>query len=123
MAMLINRGGQRAARGTYWNLTNGQRVDLAPEEGILPENNRTLFIRMPAAGVLLAGPILGLLYAVFLPFIGIAMALVLIGEKLLSGAMQVAVKSTGFGWSPVEAYLEGRRKKKEQTRSPKDGKK
>ena len=43
-------------------------------------------------------------YAVFLPFIGIAMMLTLIGQKLISVLVRVTVKSTGFGWSPTEAY-------------------
>lgn len=47
-------------------------------------------------------------HTVFLPFIGIAMMLTLIGRKLISVLVRVTVKSTGFGWSPTEAYLDGK---------------
>jgi hypothetical protein len=68
---------------------------------------------MSTAAVLLVGPVMGLLYAVFLPFIGIAMTLKLIGKKLTTGLVHAAVKSATFGWRPIEAYLIGRKKKKE----------
>jgi hypothetical protein len=122
LTMLINRGGQKASPGTYWNLADGRRIDLAAE-GVLPENSKSVFIKMPTVGILFAGPLLGLLYAVFLPFIGIAMTLILIGTKLVNGVAHVAAKSTSFGWNPVEAYLEGRRKKSKQPGEPKGRKK
>jgi hypothetical protein len=64
-----------------------------------------LLYNVGKTGVMLAGPVIGLLYAVFLPFIGIAMTLVMIGKTLISGLVIVAVKRTSFGWRPIEAYL------------------
>lgn len=120
--MLINRGGQSVNKGTFWNITNGQRVDVSGEDS-LPGNRRTIYIKMSGAMMLLAGPVLGLLFAVFLPFIGIAMTLGLIGKKLVSGVAHVAVKSTSFGWRPIEAYLNGKqRSKREAKETKKDGK-
>jgi hypothetical protein len=41
------------------------------------------------------------------------MTLKLIGKKLTTGLVHAAVKSATFGWRPIEAYLIGRKKKKE----------
>jgi hypothetical protein len=114
--MLTYRGGHKVQKGTYWNLARGERIDVTGES-VLPGDRGTLFVRMSTAGVLLAGPVLGLLYAVFLPFIGIAMTLILIGKKLVSGLVQVAVKSTSFGWRPIESYLDGKQRRVRRPRN------
>lgn len=112
--MLLYNGGHTATQGTYWNVTNGERVDVSSEAS-LPGNGGTRYIKMSGAMILLAGPALGLIFALFLPFIGIAMTLGLIGKKLVSGVAQVAVKSTTFGWRPIEAYLNGKQRRKSGT--------
>jgi hypothetical protein len=58
----------------------------------------------------LIAPVLGLLYALFLPFIGIAMLLALVGRKLFGGLLDGLWKTAAFGWRPREAYLLGRKK-------------
>lgn len=120
--MLMHKGGHTVTQGTYWNITNGERIDAGSEES-LPGNGQTRYIKMSGAMILLAGPALGLIFALFLPFIGIAMTLGLIGKKLITGVAHVAVKSTTFGWRPIEAYLNGKQRRKsgaQETR--KDGK-
>jgi len=64
--------------------------------------------KVATAAMLLASPIIGLLYVVFLPVIGIATLAVVAGRKALAGAG----KTIAFGWRPVEAYLAGRKKGK-----------
>ncbi len=59
--------------------------------------------------MLLASPIIGLVYVVFLPFIGIATLAAVAGREVLGS---VAVKTISFGWRPVEAYLAGKKKEK-----------
>ena len=108
---MLNKGGHTVATGTYWNLANGARIDMN-EEGVLPGAQNTRYLKAPIAVVLAAGPVLGLIFAVFLPFIGIAMTLGLIGRKLVEGVANTAVNSVSFGWRPVEAYLAGRKKEK-----------
>jgi hypothetical protein len=109
--MLVQRGGHKVQSGTYWNLDNGERMEIAGEH-ILPGNNSVAYLRMPTIAVLTAGPVLGLLYALFLPFIGIVMTITLITGKLISRLFNVSLKSTGFGWRPVESYLEGKQRQK-----------
>jgi len=98
--------------GTYWNLADGSGVDLE-QEGSLPGNRNEMYLKAPAAEAIAAGPVVGLIFAVFLPFIGIAMTLALIGRKLGEGVAAAAAGSMSFRWRPIEAYLAGRKRKNE----------
>jgi hypothetical protein len=109
---MLNKGGHKVAAGTYWNLANGSRVQME-QEGVLPGDQKTRYIKAPVAVMLMAAPLIGLVFAVFLPFIGIAMTLSLIGKKLVDGVASAAAGSMSFGWRPIEAYLAGRKRKKE----------
>jgi len=109
---MFSKGGHKVAAGTYWNLTNGSRVQM-DQEGALPGSGQTRYIKAPVAVILMAAPVIGLVFAVFLPFIGIAMTLSLIGKKLVDGVASAAAGSMSFGWRPIEAYLSGRKRKKE----------
>jgi fructose-1,6-bisphosphatase/inositol monophosphatase family enzyme len=114
-------GGNKAGKGTYWNLMTGQRVELE-QEGMLPGDEKARYIKASGAVVLLLGPVLGLLFAVFLPFIGIAMAVTLAGKKVAAVVADLAARSMSFGWRPVESYLGGKQKRKKGTRDLKETK-
>jgi len=107
---MLNKGGHTVAAGTYWNLANGERLDLN-EEGMLPGNDAEWYIKASGIAVIAAGPVLGLIFAVFLPFIGIVMTLHLAGKRFMEGLADAAAGSMSFGWRPEEAYLAGRRKR------------
>ena len=117
---MLNNGGHTVKAGTYWNLANGSRVQME-QEGVLPGDASSRYIKAPAAVMLMAAPVIGLVFAVFLPFIGIAMTLILAGKKLAEGVASAAAGSVSFGWRPIEAYLAGRKRKKE-ARAKKDNK-
>ena len=117
---MLNKGGHTVKAGTYWNLANGNRVQME-QEGALPGSGTTRYIKAHVAVMLMAAPVIGLLFAVFLPFIGIAMTLSLIGKKLTNVAAEAAAGSMSFGWRPVEAYLAGRKTTK-AARAKKDKK-
>ncbi len=108
---MLNKGGHKVAAGTYWNVKNGERVDME-QEGVLPGDRKDTYIKAPGAVVLAAGPILGLIFAVFLPFIGIAMALMALGGKIVEGMVKAASGVVTFGWRPIEAYLTGKKSRK-----------
>jgi hypothetical protein len=108
---MLTKGGHIAKAGTYWNMVNGERVDLE-QEGTLPGDERSRYIKAPAFLAVATGPALGLFFAVFLPFIAIAMALVLLGGKIIDGMVYAATSAVTFGWRPIESYLTGRLQKK-----------
>jgi hypothetical protein len=111
--MLTNRGGHKVGKGTYWDLRKGHRIDIA-HEGVLPGNETETYFRMSSGVMLLSGPIIGLVYAILMPFIGIATVAALAGGKVLGGLYSLAAKSISFGWQPKNAYLSGKKKKKEE---------
>ncbi len=106
--MLKYSGGQKTGKGTYWNLSNGERIDISTE-GILPGGKKTTYFRLPASGILVLGPVLGLLYAAFLPFIGIAMLIKVVGQKIAGTFFSTAKSTASFGWRPSESYLAGKK--------------
>ena len=117
---MLTKGGHTVKAGTYWNLANGSRVQME-QEGALPGDGQTRYIKAHVAVMLMAAPVIGLIFAVILPFIGIAMTLNLVGKKLVESATAAAAGSMSFGWRPVEAYLAGKKRKKE-TRAKKANK-
>jgi len=86
------------------------RIDIT-EEGTLPGEGGLVYYRMPAAAIIVLAPVLGLLYAAFLPFIGIAMLVKLVGQKAGGGVMEMVHGSASFGWRPSESYLTGKKEK------------
>jgi hypothetical protein len=105
--------GNRVGKGTYWDLSNGQRIDVE-QEAILSGNASATYFRMPAGVMLLAGPVIGLFYVLSLPFIGIATIASLATGKVVSGVLSLMGKSLSFGWRPGEAYLSGKKKSKKE---------
>ncbi len=108
--MLKYNAGSKVGKGTYWNFANGERIDVS-DEAVLPGGKRTVYFRLPATGILVLGPIVGLLYAAFLPFIGIAMLVKVVVQKVASVAFSSARSRASFGWRPSESYLAGQKKK------------
>jgi hypothetical protein len=120
--MLRHRGGHEVGKGTYWNFSTGERVDIA-DQGVLPGNSNTVYHRLPATGILVMGPIIGLFYAAFLPFIGIAMVVKLVAQKVAGMALAPVRSSASFGWRPSESYLAGTKKKRNGSNAEEAGKK
>jgi hypothetical protein len=108
---MLTTGGKRTVTGTYWNMMNGERIDLS-QDGMLPGSGSDRYLKAPAALAVAAGPALGLVFAVFLPFIAIAMALTLLGRAIIEGMVNLASSAVTFGWRPIESYLAGRKMKK-----------
>ncbi len=111
MLQIRHIGGDRVGKGNYWNFSTGDRVTMEAE-GTLPGNDETLYYKANPLVVLAAAPILGLIYAVFLPFIGIAMMLRVAVAKMMGGTAEGLSRVATFNWSPSAAYLAGRRHKK-----------
>lgn len=114
--MMSYKGGNKVGSGTYWDLSKGNRVDVNGE-AVLTGDATATYYRIPSAVMLLVGPIIGLLYVVLLPFIGIATIAMILVRKIAGGLLGIIGRSLSFGWRPKEAYLSGKKKK------TKDGKK
>ncbi len=109
--MLTYKGGNKVGKGTYWNLTSGRRIDVSGE-AVLDGGGSATYFRMSPAVMLLSGPVIGLLYAILMPIIGLATAAALGTRTVLGGMYNLVAKSISFGWQPKNAYLAGKKKEK-----------
>ncbi len=98
---MLTKGVQRVTTGTHCDIVNSSRIDVTEECALPPA---------PGMAVLAAGPFLGLLFAVFLPLIGILMTAMLFISKVGEVVRNAAMGSATFGWKPIEACLAGRKR-------------
>jgi hypothetical protein len=105
-------GGHKVERGTYWNLSNGNRIDIMANEGILPGDDTATYMRVPPGIVLLAGPVIGLFYVISLPFMAVGTVVAVLGGKIVAALLDLLGCVVSFGWRPSEAHLTGKKKKK-----------
>lgn len=109
--MFQHRGGTVVGRGTYWNLKNGER-EVVKCDTTLPGNAHTRYLKAPTLFMVLMGPVIGFFYVLILPFIGLAMILMLVTSQISQMLYEAFGRTAAFGWRPVEAYLMSRKNKK-----------
>ena len=73
--MATMRGGDTVKEGYYWNLERWDATFVEGPAGELPGSPREIYRRIPAIALLSGAPIMGALFVMFLPFIGIALLL------------------------------------------------
>ncbi|MBI2866226.1 MAG: hypothetical protein HYX99_02550 [Chloroflexi bacterium] len=109
--MFKYRGGDTVRKGTYWCPATGQVVTISRAGGKLPDAQKRPYVRAPALLLVMAMPLLGLVYIIFLPFTGFAALLGYLGYR---GWLGLRWAFTGVGhlatveWRPGVSYL-GRR--------------
>jgi len=74
-------GGQSVGKGTYWDLSNGERIDAA-DATALPGNANERYVKLPIAGVIIAGPLAGLLFTIVIPFLFLLVTLVFLPRTI-----------------------------------------
>jgi len=122
MVQVKHIGGETVTRGNYWNFSNGDRISM-DNSGVLPGDSTATYYKASPLLILAAGPFLGLLYAAFLPFIGLAIIAKMVFTKLFGRQLEGLSRVATFNWSPSEAYLAGRsRKQSENERVAKEEK-
>jgi hypothetical protein len=85
-------------------------------EGMTAEARRK--ISSNACWTWLVRPILGLVYVIALPFIGIGTILAMIAEKGLGDIVVLTGNLVSFGWRPSEAHLAGGKRGKKRNDNP-----
>jgi len=118
--MSKHTGGAEVKAGFYWNLRKWEMVTLSGNGGTLPGTREDRYLKVPIVAFLFVAPVMGGLYALFLPFIGFAMVFAFLGRKAGAAGRAAVVRIGGLvspAWRPGEAYLAGKRGKKKQERS------
>ena len=82
--MTTYKGGETVKAGFYWNRGKWGAEIVPPEGGALPGNEETIYNRIAWPVLLVAAPVMGGAFAMFLPFIGVAM-LVQFGYRAITG--------------------------------------
>ncbi len=109
MANTTMSGG--AVRSGYYLDPAGWRIEPVAEGGRLPAGDAK-WIRIPTAAALALVPILGGLFLVFLPFIGIVLTIRALAHemvKALHGPATELAATVSPGWRPGEAHFTGKR--------------
>jgi hypothetical protein len=104
-------GGSDVKAGFFWNLRKWELTTLSGNGGTLPGSGDDRFVKVPMLAFLFIAPVMGGLYAFFLPFIGFAMALYALGKKVglvTQAAFKEAVVTVSPAWRPGEAYFAGK---------------
>ncbi len=108
-------GGNAVKAGFYWNLKKWEMVPLSGIGGTLPGGAGDRYLKVPIVAFLFIAPVMGGLYAFFLPFIGFAMLAAFLGRKIGVAGRGAAARVGGLvspEWRPGEAYMAGKRGKK-----------
>lgn len=109
--MLRHQGGERVKAGFYLNLDSWEINTISGTEGgMLEGDSASRFLRIPVIGMLVFAPLMGAVFAIFLPFIGLALVAQYVATKAWSGARQMAhatVGALGPAWHPAAAHLSG----------------
>ncbi len=108
--MAINRGGDTVGGGYYWNLETWDAIFVEGPVGDLPGGPNEIYRAIPTLVLLFAAPIMGAVFVMFLPFIGIALMLQHITRAAIEAAgdtMERAGRSMTHV-RPVVAFLAGR---------------
>lgn len=117
--------GEMVGRGTYLDPVTGLRTDL-DADGLLPGPDGKRLLKLPPGGMLPVAFVIGLLYVLILPFIGIATLITIyvipifglasgvlvVGGRAIGAFLEMVGRSVSFGWRPSNAYLAGKRKRK-----------
>lgn len=91
------------------------------EDGILPGDESTSYMRMSLFSLLVIAPVMGLMFVTFLPLFGVGVFLISWLVPLINTLAEVAItgvkvsgraqgKNAFFNWNPTRAYFHGSKK-------------
>ncbi len=102
------RGGESAPRGIYLSLSTWEFVQLYAKAPVLQGGGEVRYLKVSAPLTLVAAPIAGLVFIIFLPLIGILWVGGLAAYKVGQGARALGrriLQPAAIGWQPGMAHL------------------
>lgn len=101
-------GGTKVQGGYYLHLAKWEVVTVTEDVGTLPGGPKDQYLHASLPLLLLLAPVMGGLFAIFLPFLGFAMPVWALGKKLShlgARAAHDAAATMTPAWQPGVAYL------------------
>jgi hypothetical protein len=105
--MKLYHGNDHVEPGIYFNLAE-LRFRSMEDEGTLPGAPTEVWRRVPAIALLVVGPVLGGIFAIFLPLVGFFLLASLLFKAVAHLAGELAVASLRVlkpAWQPARAFL------------------
>ena len=113
----IYHSGEVVPHGAYWCISTGELVHCDAATEVLAGDSKT-YLKVHPAMLLLLGPIIGLAFVLFLPFIGFAMIAYTVASKVVASAGTHLAREAGFRWQPSMAYFTGKEHRGEKEATP-----
>jgi len=104
-------GGTTVKAGFYWNPKEWAIVTIEGPGGNLPGTPADRYMRIPVLAMLLAAPVMGGLFVMFLPLIGFALVLQHLARLTATATRRGAatlLATMSPSWRPGEATFAGR---------------
>ncbi len=101
-------GGDRVSGGVYWSRKNKEFISVPSEGGRLGGCESDIYVKTPIWMVLLAGPLMGIAFAFFLPLSGLLVLVPILASKLRGAAAPGVAGIAASQLQPGLSYLEGR---------------
>lgn len=85
-------GGSTAKGGYYWSTSRWSLTAVADEGGVLPGSRSERYTRVPVWAALLLTPVMGGLFVIFMPFIGLFLTVKALARIVTGGARKSAAE-------------------------------
>jgi hypothetical protein len=103
--MGTRRGGDTVKGGYYWNLERWDATFVEGPAGELPGSPREIYRGIPTVALLFVAPMMGALFVMFLPFIGIALLLQHITRAAMAAAGETLERVLRSVWNARRTRL------------------
>ncbi len=101
-------GGHKVKPGMYLNLRNGELVEPFGTDLVLPGTDITRYVKVPMAIAVVGGPLVGLVFIIFVPAVGImgtvGFLIFKAGRALQTLGRRIFQPAT-MEWKPGHAYF------------------
>lgn len=108
--MARHQGGETVGAGFFMNVAEWNVETFSGDGGVLPGGAETVYRQVPTLVLLVAAPLLGAAFAMFLPFIGLALVAQFAAKKawaVTNDMAHAALVAMSPRTAAGEAYLTG----------------
>ncbi len=119
--MAKHLGGEKVGAGFYMDVAKWGIETFSGDGGVLPGDETKIYRQVPAVVLLMAAPLLGAAFALFLPFIGLALVAQYFAKQAWTFSREMghaALVAMSPRMAAGEAYLTGDKSKATKAEEP-----